>query len=111
MTFYGAFLLSKYRYRWLLNKLRYQYQELEECNPDLIMEYSKATGAKVLHQLHHYPKCPQLARDLSKMAAYKLIRRRRSYVYDLNGFMVTPRATNVYKLAPMSESPNTWVDR
>jgi hypothetical protein len=102
---------SKHRYRWLLNKLRYQYLELEESDPDLIMEYSRATGAKVLHQLNDYPKCPQLTRDLNKLASFKLVQQKRSYLYDLNGFMVLPRSTNVYKLTPLSLGLNTWVDR
>ncbi len=104
-------MVSKYRYRWLLNKLRYQFQELEECNPELIMEYSKATGAKILHQLNDYPKCPQLTRDLNKLTYHKLVRCNRSFLYDLDGFMVMPRLTNVYMLTPLSASANTWVDR
>ena len=107
----GCPLLSKYRYRWLLNKLRYQYQDLEERNPELILEYSKATGAKVLHQLNDYPKCPQLVRDLNKLAFYKLLRCKRSFLYDLGGFMVMPRSTNIYQLTPLSATENTWVDR
>ncbi len=104
-------MLSKYRYRWLLNKLRYQSQDLEECNPDLIMEYAKATGAKILHQLNDYPKCPQLTRDLNKLASYKLVQCKRSFLYDLGGFMVVPRSTNIYTLTPLSASADTWVDR
>jgi hypothetical protein len=75
------------------------------------MEYSKATGAKVLHQLNDYPKCPQLARDLNKLVSYKLVRCKRSFLYDLSGFMVLPRSSSIYTLTSLSATENTWVDR
>jgi hypothetical protein len=104
-------VLSKFRYRWLLNRLRHQPDGLEECSPDLTVEYSKATGAKVLYRLNEYPRCPQLIRDFDKLVKHKLATRRRSFLYDLNGFMVTPRATHVYRLTPLAANSLTWVDR
>ncbi|APB99113.1 hypothetical protein [Polynucleobacter asymbioticus] len=104
-------MLSKYRYLWLLNRLRHQPSGLEECNPDLITEYSKATGAKVMYRLNNYPKCPQLNRDLGKLVQHKFLARKRSYLYDLNGFMVSPRATYVYRPTPVAANTITWVDR
>ena len=104
-------MTSKPRYRWLLNRLRHQPSGLEECSPDLIVEYAKATGAKVLYRCNEYPRCPQLVRDFDKLVKHKLVVRKRSYLYDLNGFMVTPRSTYVYRLTPLSENTITWVDR
>lgn len=104
-------MTSKPRYRWLLNRLRHQLSGLEECSPDLVVEYSKATGAKVFYRLNEYPRCPQLSRDLNKLVKHKLVTRKRSFVYDLNGFMVTPRATHVYRLSPFAANSHTWVDR
>jgi len=104
-------LLSKFRYRWLLNRLRHQSDGLEECSPDLVVEYSKATGAPILYRLNDYPRCPQLIRDFNKLFKHSLVTRKRSYLYDLNGFMVAPRATHVYKLAPSVQNSITWVDR
>ena len=104
-------MLSKYRYRWLLNKLRQQSIDLEELNPDLIMEYAKATGAQVLYQTQGYPKCPQLSRDLSKLVQHKLIERKRSYLYDLNGLMVLPQSTYVYHISQEATDRTSWVDR
>jgi hypothetical protein len=104
-------MLSKYRYRWLLNRLRHQPLGLEECNPDLIVEYSKATGAKVIYRTNDYPKCPQLTRDFDKLVKHKLLVRKRSYLYDLNGLMVTPRATYIYKPTPLATNTITWVDK
>jgi hypothetical protein len=104
-------MMSKARYRWLLNRLRHQPTGLEESNPDLIVEYSKATGAKVFYRTNEYPRCPQLSRDFDKLVKYKLASRKRSFLYDLNGFMVTPRATYIYRLTPVSANSLTWVDR
>jgi hypothetical protein len=104
-------MLSKYRYRWLLNRLRHQTSGLEECNPDLIVEYSKATGAKVIYKTHEYPKCPQLTRDFNKLVKHKLLARKRSFLYDLNGLMVAPRATYLYKPTPLATNTITWVDK
>jgi hypothetical protein len=104
-------VLSKFRYRWLLNRLRHQPDGLEECNPDLIVEYSKATGAKVYYLTNAYPRCPQLTRDFDKLVKHKFVVRKRSFLYDLNGFMVTPRATHVYRLTPVSANSLTWVDK
>ena len=104
-------MLSKYRYQWLLNRLRHQPGGLEECNPDLVVQYAKATGAQVLYRLNDYPRCPQLIRDFNKLVKHNLMHRKRSFLYDLNGFMVRPRRTNVYQLTPISENTKTWVDR
>lgn len=104
-------MLSKYRYRWLVNRLRHQPSGLEECNPDLIVEYSKATGAKVIYRLNDYPKCPQLNRDLGKLVQHNLVTRKRSFLYDLNGFMMAPRATSIYRLSPLAKHIETWVER
>ena len=104
-------MLSKYRYRWLLNRLRHQPSGLEECNPDLIVEYSKATGAKVIYRTNDYPKCPQLTRDFDKLVKHKLLVRKRSYLYDLNGLMVAPRATYICKPTPLAANAITWVDK
>jgi len=104
-------MTSKPRYRWLLNRLRHQPAGLEECNPDLIVEYAKATGAKVFYRSNEYPRCPQLSRDLSKLVKHNLAARKRSFIYDLNGFMVSPRATCVYRLTPVAANSLTWVDR
>ena len=104
-------MLSKYRYQWLLNRLRHQPAGLEECSSDLVVQYAKATGAQVLYRLNDYPRCPQLIRDFNKLVKHKLMYRKRSFIYDLNGFMVAPRRTNVYQLTPMSENKTTWVDR
>ncbi len=104
-------MTSKPRYRWLLNRLRHQPTGLEECSPDLIVEYAKATGAKVFYRSNEYPRCPQLSRDLSKLVKHNLAARRRSFLYDLNGFMVSPRATYVYRLTPVAAKSLTWVDR
>lgn len=104
-------MLSKYRYQWLLNRLRHQPAGLEECSPDLVVQYAKATGAQVLYRLNDYPRCPQLIRDFNKLVKHKLMHRKRSYLYDLNGFMVAPRSTYIYRLTPMSEKAITWVDR
>ena len=59
-------MMSKSRYRWLLNRMRHQSTGLEERSPDLIVEYSKATGAKVYYRPNEYPRCPQLSRDFGK---------------------------------------------
>lgn len=104
-------MISKSRYRWLLNRLRHQPAGLEECSSDLIVEYAKATGAKVFYHTNDYPLCPQLSRDFSKLVKHKLASRKRSFLYDLNGFMVSPRATYVYHLTPVSANTLTWVDR
>ena len=104
-------MLSKLRYRWLLNRLRHQPDGLEECSPDLVVEYAKATGAKVFFRPNEYPRCPQLTRDFEKLVKHKLALRKRSFLYDLNGFMVTPRATHVYRLTPVAAKSLTWVDR
>ena len=104
-------MMSKPRYRWLLNRLRHQPAGLEECSPDLIVEYSKATGAKVFYRINEYPRCPQLTRDFGKLVKYKLAVRKRSFLYDLNGFMVTPQATYIYRLTPVAANSLTWVDR
>lgn len=104
-------MTSKPRYRWILNRLRLQPNGLEECSPDLIVEYSKATGAKLFYRANEYPRCPQLTRDFEKLVKHKLINRKRSYLYDLNGFMVIPRATYIYRLTPISANMITWVDR
>ncbi|QWE07966.1 hypothetical protein [Polynucleobacter ibericus] len=103
-------MLSKSRYRWLLNRLRHQSDGLEECGPDLVVEYSKATGAPILYRLNDYPRCPQLIRDFNKLVKHGLVMRKRSYLYDLNGFMVMPRATHIYQLAPSVQNSITWVD-
>ncbi|MBU3582286.1 hypothetical protein ICN19_09730 [Polynucleobacter sp. AP-Capit-er-40B-B4] len=104
-------MLSKSRYQWLLNRLRQQPAGLEECNPDLVVEYSKATSAKVLYRLNDYPRCPQLVRDFDKLVKHGLMHRKRSYLYDLNGFMLAPRSTYVYRLTPVAKNTITWVDR
>ena len=104
-------MLSKLRYRWLLNRLRHQLSGLEGCSPDLIVEYSKATGAKVIYRLNEYPRCPQLNRDFDKLVQHKLVIRKKSFLYDLNGFMTTPRSTWIYRLSPTASRALTWVDR
>lgn len=104
-------MLSKLRYRWLLNRLRHQPAGLEECSPDLVVEYAKATNAKVFYRPNEYPRCPQLTRDFEKLVKHNLAVRKRSFLYDLNGFMVTPRATHVYRLTPAAANSLTWVDR
>jgi hypothetical protein len=104
-------VLSKFRYRWLLNRLRYQSDGLEACNPDLVVEYAKATGAPILYRQNDYPRCPQLIRDFDKLVKHKLASRKRSFLYDLNGFMVTPRPTHLYRLTPLAANSLTWVDR
>jgi hypothetical protein len=104
-------MMSKSRYRWLLNRLRLQPGGLEECSPDLIVEYSRATGAKMIYRLNDYPRCPQLIRDFGKLVQHKLAVRKRSFLYDLNGSMVAPRSTYVYRLTPTAEKFTTWVDR
>ncbi|MBU3617741.1 hypothetical protein [Polynucleobacter sp. JS-Fieb-80-E5] len=104
-------MTSKPRYRWLLNRLRHQPASLEECSPDLIVEYAKATGAKVFYRSNEYPRCPQLSRDFSKLVRLNLVARRRSFLYDLSGFMVSPKSTYVYRLTPVAANSLTWVDR
>jgi len=104
-------MTSKPRYRWLLNRLRHQLTGLEECSPDLIVEYAKATGAKVFYRSNDYLRCPQLSRDFDKLVKHKLAIRKRSFLYDLNGFMTTPRPTYVYRLSPLAANSFTWVDR
>ena len=104
-------MMSKSRYRWLLNRMRHQSTGLEECSPDLIVEYSKATGAKVYYRPNEYPRCPQLSRDFGKLVKHKLVARKRSFLYDLNGFMVTPRPTYIYRLTPAAAHTLTWVDQ
>jgi hypothetical protein len=90
--------------------LRHQPAGLEECSPDLIVEYAKATGAKVFYRTNEYPRCPQLSRDFDKLVKHKLAVRKRSFLYDLNGFMVAPRPTYVYRLTPFAANSPTWVD-
>jgi hypothetical protein len=104
-------MLSKFRYRWLLNRLRHYPTGLEECNPDLITEYSKATSAKLIYRMNDYPRCPQLNRDFNKLVKHNLVKRKRSYLYDLGGFMSMPRGTSIYFLSPQAASRQTWVDR
>lgn len=65
----------------------------------------------MLYRLNDYPRCPQLIRDFNKLVKHSLVTRKRSYLYDLNGFMVAPRATNIYKLTPSAQNSITWVDR
>jgi hypothetical protein len=106
-----SFMLSKLRYRWLLNRLRHQSVALEECNPDLVAEYAKATGAKVIYRVNEQPHCPQLSRDFEKLVKHKLMKRRRSFLYDLSGFMVAPQSTYIYRVEPKVIQSTTWVDR
>lgn len=74
------------RERWLLSRIAEEPGGLVDvCNRDFVDDYIEATGASFRAVNYGAHKCPQLGRDLSRMASRRDLRRRRFGIEGMTG--------------------------
>lgn len=73
------------REAWIIAYLEEQKDAVDVLNADFVQDYILATDASFRVQMYGAHKCPQLGRDLSRLAAQRRLKRARTPIEGMAG--------------------------
>jgi hypothetical protein len=91
------------RRKWIIKRIAQEPGGVVDvCNNDFVRDYIDATGASYRETMWGAPKCPQLGRDLSRMALRfpKPLKRARTGLWNMAG-LGFPRWVWSYRVRPV----------
>lgn len=100
-------MTPKEREDWLIDRIQREPGKMVDvCNSDFVDDYVEATGATARTVMWGAKKCPQLGRDLSRMATRwgACLKRSRTSLGDMGTGMGFPRWVWAYRVHP------AWTD-